>query len=160
VVIAFYLASALALAAATVALTRAGAVHALLLLAVAFVAAAVVLLTLGAPLVAALHVIVYAGAIVVLFLFAVMVAGLSSPAIAGERQQLTRRSLALPVVFATAIAALLIASTRSATGAIESVAVEPTAVGFALLVALLLFAGLLAAHHVARRDPPISGGNA
>lgn len=68
----FYLASAVALLAAAMAISRRNAFHALLYVVVSLLAVAVVFLTIGAPFAAALEVIVYAGAIIVLFIFVVM----------------------------------------------------------------------------------------
>lgn len=70
--IVFYTASAVAIIATILMLTRANAVHALLDLIVSLLAVAVIFFVLGAPFVAALEVIIYAGAIMVLFLFTVM----------------------------------------------------------------------------------------
>lgn len=156
----FYIASAVALAAAAVGVTRPSAVHGLLFLAIALVAVGVVLLALEAPLLAAFHVIVYAGAIVVLFLFAVMTAGLSHPAIAGERTQLGGRALAWPAIAGAAWAGALAAASARADGEVVLPAAEPAALSLALfepylagvlLAALLLFAALIAAHHIAGR---------
>ncbi len=159
-VVTFYIASALALAAAAVGISRAHPIHGLLFLALALVAVGVVFLAVGAPLVAAFHVIVYAGAIVVLFLFAVMVAGLSAPAVAAERTRLSWRAFLGPALLAAALAWLLIAASRPASGAVEepvpivtvaSALFGPYIAGV-LLAGLLLFAGLIATHHLARRD--------
>ena len=161
----FYIASALALAAAAVGISRAHPIHGLLFVALAFVAVGVVLLALGAPLVAAFHVIVYAGAIVVLFLFAVMVAGLSAPAVAAERTQLSWRAFLGPALLSAALVWLLIASSRPAIGVLDdpkpivtvaSALFGPYLAGV-LLAGLLLFAGLIATHHLARRDDDARG---
>ncbi len=70
--IAFYLAAAVAILATTIAITRNNAVHALLYLIVSLLAVAVIFYVIGAPFLAALELIIYAGAIMVLFLFVVM----------------------------------------------------------------------------------------
>ena len=67
----FYAASAIAIAATLLMLTRLNAVHALLYLIISLIAVAVIFYCLGAPFVAALEVIIYAGAIMVLFVFVV-----------------------------------------------------------------------------------------
>jgi NADH-quinone oxidoreductase subunit J len=70
--IAFYIAAAVAVLATIVAITRNHAVHALLYLIVSLLAIAIVFYVIGAPFLAALELIIYAGAIMVLFLFVVM----------------------------------------------------------------------------------------
>ena len=70
--ITFYIASAIAVLATIVAITRNHAVHALLYLIVSLLAVAVVFYVIGAPFLAALELKIYAGAIMVLFLFVVM----------------------------------------------------------------------------------------
>ena len=65
----FYIASAVALAATILAMTRANAIHALIYLIVSLLAIAVIFFLIGAPFAAALEIVVYAGAIMVLFVF-------------------------------------------------------------------------------------------
>ena len=78
--IAFYIAAAVAILATVMVITRQNAVHALLYLIVSLLAVAVVFYALGAPFVAALEVIIYAGAIMVLFLFVVMMLNIGDQA--------------------------------------------------------------------------------
>lgn len=165
----FFISSAAALAAAAVGLTRPHPVRGLLLLAIALVGVGGVLLAAGAPLLAALHVIIYAGAIVVLFLFAVMTAGISAPAVAGEGARLGPGALAAgAIAFAAWVSPLAAASSR-AIGTIRPPGTEPRELAVALfepyaagvlLAALLLFAGLLATHHIAREGPRSRAGDA
>ena len=68
----FYVASALAVVAAFLTVTRSNALHAVLYLVLALFALAIDFLALGAPFIAALEIIVYAGAIVVVILFVIM----------------------------------------------------------------------------------------
>jgi len=77
---AFYIASAAAVVATVMVITRTQATHALLYLVASLLAVAVVFFTLGAAFVAALEVIVYAGAIMVLFVFVIMMLNVSRPA--------------------------------------------------------------------------------
>lgn len=72
----FYIASAVAILATIMVITRFNMVHALLYLVVSFLAIAVIFFVLGAPFIAALEVIVYAGAIVVLIIFVIMMLNL------------------------------------------------------------------------------------
>ena len=64
----FYLASAVALVATILAMTRANAIHALIYLIVSLLAVAVIFFIIGAPFAAALEIVIYAGAIMVLSL--------------------------------------------------------------------------------------------
>ncbi|HXR80916.1 MAG TPA: NADH-quinone oxidoreductase subunit J, partial [Saprospiraceae bacterium] len=72
----FYIASAIAVAATIMVITRHNLIHALLYLVVSFLAIAVVFYLIGAPFIAALEVIIYAGAIVVLIIFVIMMLNL------------------------------------------------------------------------------------
>src|SRR5215467_4977455 len=98
--IAFYIAGAIAIASTVMAITRLHAVHALLYFIVSLLSVAVVFYVLGAPFVAALEVIIYAGAIVVLFVFAVMMLNLGEVAANQERQWLTPGIWTGPVLLA------------------------------------------------------------
>ena len=68
----FYVAAAIAVGAAILAMTRSNAAHALIFLIVSLLGIAVLFFLLGAPFAAALQVVVYAGAIMVLFVFVIM----------------------------------------------------------------------------------------
>src|SRR5689334_25349682 len=72
----FYLSSTIAIVSTILVITRYHPVHALLYLAVSFLAVGMIFLSLGAPFVASLEIIVYAGAIIVLFIFVVMMLNL------------------------------------------------------------------------------------
>ena len=157
---AFYIASAVSVAAAALALTRASAVHALLYLVVSLLGVAVVFLALGAPFVAALEVIIYAGAIVVLFVFAVMVLGLGPRSVIVERARIGPRVWIGPAILALILTVELVYVSTATTDAISGRAVPPAQVGLSLLgpylvgvelASLLLLAGLVAAYHLGRR---------
>lgn len=80
----FYVAAAVAVGSAGMAITRKVAVHALLYLVVTYFAVALILMLIGAPFAAALELIVYAGAIVVMFVFVVMILNLGVAAAKAE----------------------------------------------------------------------------
>ena len=162
--IAFWIAALVTVAATVLALTRTHPVHALLNLVVSFFGVAVVFFLLGAPLVAALEVIVYAGAIVVLYLFVVMLLDLARDDGHGERALLTPRAWLGPALLSAVLLGELLAlglrpgGAPAAAGA-DAAATAPEAVGAALvgpyvlaveLAAMLLLAGLVAAGHVGR----------
>ena len=87
----FYLASAVALVATILAMTRANAIHALIYLIVSLLAVAVIFFIIGAPFAAALEIVIYAGAIMVLFVFVIMMLNLGEEGDARERQWLQPR---------------------------------------------------------------------
>ncbi|OGR30764.1 MAG: NADH-ubiquinone/plastoquinone oxidoreductase subunit 6 [Desulfobacca sp. RBG_16_60_12] len=68
----FYVLGAVIVAATALAITRPNVMHAIVCLALSFVATALLFYLLGAPFLAVLEVVIYAGAIMVLFLFIVM----------------------------------------------------------------------------------------
>jgi NADH-quinone oxidoreductase subunit J len=150
----FLLASAVALAATVMVITRRSAVHALLYLVVSLFAVAVVMLLLGAAFVAALEIIVYAGAIMVLFVFVIMMIGPESAA-------LELRAWVGPVILGLILLAELVyVFLRSPGAATPAVEVPPKQVGITLLgpyvvgaevTAFLLLAGLVGAYHLGRR---------
>ncbi len=157
----FYIASAVAIIATFLMLTRMNVVHALLFLIVSLLAVAVVFYTLGAPFVAALEIIIYAGAIMVLFIFVVMMLNLGKRAAAQEREW-QRPSL---WVGPSALAAVLVAEvvyllTHADTRMSGAVALGPRQVSQSLfgpyligaeLASMLLLGGLVGAFHLGRR---------
>jgi NADH-quinone oxidoreductase subunit J len=163
---AFYLSGAVAIAATTMVITRASAVHALLYLIVSLLALAVVFYVLGAPFAAALEVIIYAGAIMVLFVFVVMMLNLGKAAEAREHHWLSPGMWIGPAVLAAILLAELIyiLADGSATGSATSsgtAAVDSKEVGMALfgpyllgveLASFLLLAGLIGACHLGRHQ--------
>jgi len=162
--IVFYTASAVAIAATFLMLTRLHAVHALLYLIVSLLAVAVIFYDLGAPFVAALEVIIYAGAIMVLFVFVVMLLNL------GEEASRAERALLKPSVWVgpTALAAILLAEfvwllAHGSTPRTAVAGMGPVEVGMALferyfigveLASMLLLGGLVGAYHLGWRKPP------
>ncbi len=150
----FLLASAVAVGATIMVITRRSAVHALLYLVVSLFAVAVVMLLLGAAFVAALEIIVYAGAIMVLFVFVIMMIGPESAA-------LDARAWIGPVILGVILLVELVyVFMRSPGAAVPAVEVPPKEVGMTLLgpyvvgaevAAFLLLAGLVGAYHLGRR---------
>ena len=163
----FFVASAVAVLATVMAITRANAVHALLYFVVSLFAAAFLFLLLGAPFVAALEVIVYAGAIIVLFLFAVMLLNLGHQAVAEEKLRLKAGMWTGPAVLAAVLAVELAwVFSRGSTAMTGATKVGPREVGLTLfgpyllgveIASMLLLAGLVGAYHLGRKDPPERG---
>lgn len=165
--IVFYISGAIAVVAAMAAIVQLNAIHALLYLALSFLAVAMVFYTLGAPFVAALEVIVYVGAIVVLFVFVVML--LNMRMVPGgsrlERESLAPRNWLLPAALVVVLAAelaYLFATGGSQPGSgpvVGTGVVEPKQVSLALfgpyilgveLASFVLLAGLVGAYHLGR----------
>jgi NADH-quinone oxidoreductase subunit J len=151
----FWLAGAVSVGAAAIALTRRSAVHALLWAVASILSVAVVFVALGAPYVAALEVIVYAGAILVDFVFVVMLLSLGRDDTFGPDARWVA-----PGTLVLLLAVALWVSQRQATGVAEAVGpreVARTLVGPYLigveLASLLLLAGLIGAWHLGRGRP-------
>lgn len=162
-IVAFYLAAAVALAATILVITGLNAVHALLYLVVSLLAVAVMFYTLGAPFAAALEVIVYAGAIMVLFVFVVMMLNLGEEAVEQERDWLQPRMWLGPALLAAVLLAELLYMLwwGPQTPAGHTV-VDAKAVGISLfgpyllaveLASMLLLAAVVGAWYLGRREP-------
>jgi NADH-quinone oxidoreductase subunit J len=159
--IAFYVAAAVAVLATILAVTRRSAVHALLYLILSLLAVAVVFYLVGAPFVSALEVIIYAGAIMVLFIFVVMMLNIGEHATEVETTWLRPSTWAWP----SALAAILVVEliyvvVRGARPAGAMRVITPKEIGISLfgpyaigveLASLLLMAGLVGAYHLGRR---------
>lgn len=159
----FYMASAVAVLATLLAITRREAVHSLLYLIVSLLGVALVFLTLGAPLIAALEVMVYAGAIVILFVFVVMLLNQGEAAQAQERAWMPKYAWCLPGTLAVILAVLLIfvLKQESRWVPVDKI-VDVKAVAAALygpyvlaveLASVLLLAGLVGAYYLVWRGP-------
>ncbi len=130
--IAFALASAVALASTFMTITRRNAVHALLYFIVSLFSMAVIFLILGAPFAAALEVIVYAGAIMVLFVFVVMMIG-------AEELRVKPAAWIGPALLGSALfAAIALLVLSGSDGSRAAADVGPKAVGSALFGPYLL----------------------
>jgi NADH-quinone oxidoreductase subunit J len=159
--IAFYVAAAVAVLATIVAITRNHAVHALLYLIVSLLAIAIVFYVIGAPFLAALELIIYAGAIMVLFLFVVMMLNVGEHATEVETTWLKPNVWAWPSALATVLIVELVYVTAHSTrprGPMRIV--TPKEIGISLfgpyaigveLASLLLTSGLVGAYHLGRR---------
>lgn len=160
--VAFWIASIIAIASTVMVITRSNAIHALLYLIISLLSAAVVFLLLGAPFVAMLEVIVYAGAIMVLFVFVIMLLNLGPEATAQEKLWMDWRAWIGPSAMAAVLVIeLFYVLSSSDAAAAEVVVIEPKAVGIALfdtyligveLAGILLLGGLVGAFHIGRRD--------
>jgi NADH-quinone oxidoreductase subunit J len=165
--LAFYVAAAVAVVSTGLVITRSNPVHALLYLIVSLLAVAIVFFTLGAPFVAALEVIVYAGAIMVLFLFVVMMLNLGPAAVAQERAWLAPRVWTGPGLLSLVLAALLVPVLLEGDPRPTSTTpVNAREVGSALfgsylvtvqLAALLLLAAVVGTAHFRRRERNAAG---
>jgi NADH-quinone oxidoreductase subunit J len=159
--IAFYLAAAVAVLATIVAITRNNAVHALLYLIVSLLAIAVIFYVIGAPFLAALELIIYAGAIMVLFLFVIMMLNIGEHATEVETTWLQPVVWAWPAALATVlIVELSYVAFQASRPAGPMHVVTPKEIGISLfgpyaigveLSSLLLMSGLVGAYHLGRR---------
>ncbi len=158
----FYLASAFAVIAAFLAVTRTNPLHAVLYLVLALFALALDFVALGAPFIAALEIIVYAGAIMVVILFVIMMVAGPMESREQERRWLAPRAWIVPGLLAAGLAVLTVIAFTG--GDAEPVAVQvfgPREVGALLfggwviaveLASILLLTGLLGAYYLGARD--------
>ncbi len=153
----FYIASAVAVAATLLMLTRLNVVHALLYLVISLLSVAIVFYTLGAPFAAALEIIIYAGAIMVLFIFVLMLLNLGEAAVRTEKQWTKPRIWIGPCILAAILVAEFVYLLARGEGAGPVAAIGPEAVGISLfgtyllgveLASMLLLGGLVGAFHL------------
>ena len=156
----FYIASAVAVAATVLALTRSNAAHGLIYLIISLLAVAVVFFLLGAPFAAALEIVIYAGAIMVLFVFVIMMLNLGEKGDALERQRLGPGVWVTPSVLAAILLVEMVLMLSDADTSSVGHVVSPKQVGLSLfgpyvlaveIASMLLLAGLVGAYHVGRR---------
>lgn len=159
-VVLFYIASAVALLATILAMTRANAIHALIYLIISLLAVAVIFFLIGAPFAAALEIVIYAGAIMVLFVFVIMMLNLGERGDARERQWLQPKIWFGPAILSAVLLAEIVYLMGTVQGPATVGIVTPKALGLALfgpyvvaveLAAMLLLAGLVGSYHLGRR---------
>jgi NADH-quinone oxidoreductase subunit J len=162
---AFYIASAVAVFATIMVITRYNMIHALLYLVISFLALAIVFFILGAPFIAALEVIVYAGAIVVLIIFVIMMLNLKEEAVEQERIWFTGNSWIGPGVLSVILLGELVyILVASATPEVARQEIGAKDVGQSLygpyiigveLCGLLLMSGIVGAYHLGRQKKKV-----
>lgn len=156
----FYISSAIAIASTILVITRYHPVHALLYLAVSFLAVSMIFLSLGAPFVAALEIIVYAGAIIVLFIFVVMMLNLGTETAQQEKEWLKPKVWLVPsaLVLALLVEMIILLFTDDHQPLKVSV-VDPRKLALSLygeyiiaveLTGFLLMAGIVGAAHIGK----------
>ena len=159
-IVLFYLAAIIAVAATVMVITRLNAVHALLYLIVSLLAVALVFFLLGAPFAAAMEVIIYAGAIMVLFVFVVMMLNLGPRTSDQERHWLRPGIWLGPGLLAGFLLAELIYILVHVQPMTAVAEVGPKQLAIALfgpyllgveLASMLLLAGLVGAYHLGQR---------
>ena len=161
--LAFYLASAVAVASTFRVITHTNPVHALLYLIVSLLAVSMCFFSLGAPFAGVLEIIVYAGAIMVLFVFVVMMLNLGPAASVQERQWMTPGIWGGPAMMSLALLCelLYVLFGNHSGAAIGLTTVDAKAVGISLfgpyllvveLASMLLLAALVAAFHLGRHE--------
>ena len=165
----FYIASAVAVAAAGMAITRLSPVHSLLYFIVSLLALSLMFFVMGAQFVAALQVTIYSGAIMVLFVFVIMMLNQGPASVEQEREWLSAGMWGGPVYLALVLAVVLVFILTGETVMLPGKRpIEPKEVGLALygpyaiaveLASLLLIAGLVGAYHIGRPDPKYFDGN-
>ncbi len=161
----FYIASAVAVLATIMVITRYNIIHALLYLVVSFLALSVVFFILGAPFAAVLEVIIYAGAIVVLVIFVIMMLNLKDEAAEQERKWLSPNIWIGPAILSVILSLeLLYIITTADSHGIGSQLVDSKAVGMSLygeyilgveLSGMLLMAGIVGAYHLGRQKKKV-----
>lgn len=159
----FYISAAVAIISSLLAVSRFNAVHSLLCMIVSLLAISLIFFILGAPFVAALQVIIYAGAIMVLFVFVIMMLNQGPQAAQQERTWLKPTNWILPALLSLVLLVQLGMILRGdGTWLRGNQVVDPKQVGMAMygpyiliieLASMLLLAGLVAAFHLARREP-------
>ena len=161
----FYMASAIAVLATLMVITRHNLIHALLYLVVSFINIAIVFYVLGAPFMAALEMIVYAGAIVVLIIFVIMMLNLKQEAVEEERRWVRRDILVGPfIVSLILLGELIFIITTGESSTYSFHAVDAKGVGMSLygpyvigveLCGILLMSGIVGAYHLGRQKKKI-----
>ena len=162
----FYLSAIVAIVSTIMVVTRRNAVHAVLYLLVSFFAVASMFFVLGAPFAAALEIIIYAGAIMVLFVFIIMLLDVSGSSHGPDPEWMRPTVWVGPLVLAAILAAEMVyIIAMGEWSAVPLAGKTPKEVGVALfgpyliaveLASMLLFAGLVGAHHLGRRHDAVT----
>ncbi len=157
---AFYIASALAIFATVMVITRLNAVHALLYLTVSLLAVSVLFFLLGAPFIAALEVIIYAGAIMVLFVFVIMMLNLGNASRLKEKEWFSIKAWMLPGILSAILLLEIIYVLMNNVDQVENLSmIDPAEIGFSLfgtyvlaveLAAMVLMAAIIGAYHIGK----------
>ncbi len=158
---AFYIASAIAILASLMVISRKNAFSALLYMIISLLSVALVFFLLGAAFVAALEIIIYAGAIMVLFVFVVMMLNLGEESEEQEKIWMKGKvwigPAILGLILAVEVVIVLAGTEMHPTAGHE---VLPVNVGMAMfgpyviaveLAGLLLTAGIIGAYHLGKR---------
>lgn len=161
----FYIASAIAVLATIMVITRYNMVHALIYLIISFLAISIVLFVLGAPFIAALEIIIYAGAIVVLIIFVIMMLNLRQETVDQEKTWLTKEIYIVPAILSVVLLVEIVYIIMSAeTTMLDQPTIDATAVGLSLygpyvigveLSGILLMSGIVGAYHLGRQKKKI-----
>jgi NADH-quinone oxidoreductase subunit J len=135
-------------------------VHALMYLAVSFLAVGMVFLSLGAPFVAALEIIVYAGAIIVLFIFVVMMLNLGRETARQEKEWLKPKVWLIPsILVLILLVEMIVLLFKDSSTEMQVSVVDPRQVALSLygeyifaveLTGFLMMAGIVGAAHIGK----------
>lgn len=141
-------------------ITRYHPVHALMYLAVSFLAVGMVFLSLGAPFVAALEIIVYAGAIIVLFIFVVMMLNLGRETARQEKEWLKPKVWLIPsILVLILLVEMIVLLFKDSSTEMQVSVVDPRKVALSLygeyiiaveLTGFLMMAGIVGAAHIGK----------
>jgi NADH-quinone oxidoreductase subunit J len=156
----FYISSIVAIVSTIMVITRYHPVHALMYLAVSFLAVGMVFLSLGAPFVAALEIIVYAGAIIVLFIFVVMMLNLGRETARQEREWLKPKVWLIPsILVLILLVEMIVLLFKDPSTEMQVSVVDPRKVALSLygeyiiaveLTGFLMMAGIVGAAHIGK----------
>lgn len=158
---AFYIASAVAIAASIMVVSRKNAFSALLYMIISLLSVALIFYLLGAAFIAALEIIIYAGAIMVLFVFVVMMLNLGEESVEQEKEWMKGGTWIGPSILCLILAGetiFILAGSEMHNTISQEIA--PARVGLALfgpyviaveLAGLLLTAGIIGAYHLGKR---------
>jgi NADH-quinone oxidoreductase subunit J len=156
----FYISSIVAIVSTIMVITRYHPVHALMYLAVSFLAVGMVFLSLGAPFVAALEIIVYAGAIIVLFIFVVMMLNLGRETARQEKEWLKPKVWLVPsILVLILLVEMIVLLFKDSSTEMQVSVVDPRKVALSLygeyiiaveLTGFLMMAGIVGAAHIGK----------